>query len=177
MGKWEYKKNKMRINIDNNKVFAYRVAGIARKGSKVLIHKSSLGHNWALPGGACEFGQSSIETLERELNEELGAKIKVGSLQFIVENFFEWEEKNAHELGLYYEYTFIEDSIHFYDQVEFEGHEEHDVVNGNHKLYFKWVELDVLASYDLKPSLLKKLLQERNLHPKHIIHYDNKCDI
>lgn len=162
----------MRIFIDDNKIFAYRVAGIARNDNKVLLHNSDIDKIWALPGGACKFGQSSTDTLTRELNEELDAKVKITSLQFVVENFFIWEGKQAHELGLYYEFSFIENSIEFYEQLEFVGHENDDEIYGKHKLLFKWVELADLNSYDLKPSFLKKLLLKSNEHPKHLIHYD-----
>jgi len=167
----------MRLSIDDNKIFAYRVAGIARHGNKILLHKSVLGHNnWALPGGACAFGQSSTDTLIRELNEELGAAVEIGSLQFIVENFFDWEGKRAHELGLYYEFSFIDNSTKFYEQPDFTGLEEFDEIYGKHALLFKWIELEDLYSYNLKPSFLKKLLFEKNLYPKHIIHYDKDLE-
>ncbi|AGC67049.1 hypothetical protein Cst_c00160 [Thermoclostridium stercorarium subsp. stercorarium DSM 8532] len=56
-------------------------AAIIRKNGKILICKrgagGNCGHLWEFPGGKQEDGETLTECLERELNEELGVKIRV----------------------------------------------------------------------------------------------------
>ena len=68
--------------------FKYRVAGIALNRNQVLIHQLEGKNYWSLPGGRGEILENSIETLKREIREELEAEINVGRLLWIVENFF-----------------------------------------------------------------------------------------
>ncbi|OFZ48510.1 MAG: hypothetical protein A2381_16335 [Bdellovibrionales bacterium RIFOXYB1_FULL_37_110] len=75
-----------------------------------------------------------------------------------------------------YEFSFIDSSTKFYEQPDFTGLEEFNEIYGKHTLLFKWIELEDLYSYNLKPSFLKKLLFERNIYPKHIIHYDKNLE-
>ena len=57
-------------------------AGLVFKDGKLLIAKrpenSHLGGMWEFPGGKLEFGESYEICLKREIEEELGIKIKVG---------------------------------------------------------------------------------------------------
>ena len=52
--------------------FNYRVAGIALSEGRLLLHTSDRDDFWSLPGGRCEFGETSAEALVREMREELG---------------------------------------------------------------------------------------------------------
>jgi A/G-specific adenine glycosylase len=58
-------------------------AGIIRKGGKILITlrppHGLLGGLWEFPGGKKEDGESLEECLRREIQEELGIDIRVGS--------------------------------------------------------------------------------------------------
>ncbi len=58
-------------------------AAVIRDGEKVLITrrpaKGLLGGMWEFPGGKVEPGESLEQALAREIKEELGVKIKVGS--------------------------------------------------------------------------------------------------
>ncbi len=47
-------------------------------------------------------GETSAETLQREMVEELGVAVEVGRLLWVVENFFDFEKRHWHELGFYY---------------------------------------------------------------------------
>jgi A/G-specific adenine glycosylase len=57
-------------------------AAVIRRGSKVLITQRPaeglLGSLWEFPGGKQEPGESLVQTLEREITEELGVKIEIG---------------------------------------------------------------------------------------------------
>lgn len=64
----------------NKKPFFQVAAGLIWKNGKVLIAKRSegghLGGFWEFPGGKLERGESLEDCLEREIEEELGLKIK-----------------------------------------------------------------------------------------------------
>ena len=78
----------MRINHFNN--FIVLVTGILRnkKGEVLLIKRSQNNKTfrgfWQLPEGKMEFGEQPIETLARELDEELGCRLI--SAQFATAN-------------------------------------------------------------------------------------------
>jgi len=60
------------------------VAAVIYSGDKILAcrrgaHKSLAG-KWEFPGGKVESGESHKEALEREIREELGVVVNVGSL-------------------------------------------------------------------------------------------------
>ena len=58
-------------------------AGIVRRGSEVLLGQRSKDPNrglWVLPGGGVGFGETLIETLQRELAEEAGIEIVVDDI-------------------------------------------------------------------------------------------------
>ncbi len=57
----------------------------------------------ALPGGHVDPGESCVQALQREIEEELAAKCEVGDLVFASENIYagrELDEKKRHELTL-----------------------------------------------------------------------------
>ncbi|HEY8966182.1 MAG TPA: 8-oxo-dGTP diphosphatase MutT [Candidatus Methylacidiphilales bacterium] len=59
-------------------------AGIVRDGEKILITQrkaeDSLGGFWEFPGGKLERGENYPQALRRELYEEIGVEVRVGSL-------------------------------------------------------------------------------------------------
>ena len=62
---------------------------------KVLLFRRAPGERgagqWEFPGGKVEPGEADIQALEREIHEELGAKIKVG--KFLGSNDFDAGER------------------------------------------------------------------------------------
>ena len=91
-------------------VFSYRVAGVAIYDKKVLVHRSVIDDFWSLPGGRCEFLEISKDTLSREMKEEIGVEIKIIRPLYFVENFFNFEGKDYHEISIFYLMEFPPDS-------------------------------------------------------------------
>ncbi len=62
------------------------VAALIRKNGQVLITErwpnKHMGLTWEFPGGKVESGESDEQALKRELMEELGIEVKVGSCCF-----------------------------------------------------------------------------------------------
>lgn len=49
-----------------------------------------------------QIGENSIDSVKREMMEELGIEVKVERLLWIIENFFEYEKSDYHEIVMYY---------------------------------------------------------------------------
>jgi 8-oxo-dGTP diphosphatase len=60
------------------------VAAIIKKNGKYLLTQRPLGTyaelRWEFPGGKVKFGEDPRECLEREIEEELGVRIKAGEV-------------------------------------------------------------------------------------------------
>ena len=80
--------------------YQMRVAGLGFREGHVLVHRAVHEPFWTFPGGRAEIGETSDETLRREMIEELGVEVTVGRLLWTVENFFHYERRDWHELGL-----------------------------------------------------------------------------
>lgn len=63
-----------------------RARGVAIHNGKVLlVQHRGITDYWAFPGGGVEIYESTKETLEREMKEELNTNITIGRLFFIQE--------------------------------------------------------------------------------------------
>ncbi len=130
--------------------FNFRVAGIALRNNHVLVHRATHELFWTFPGGRAEIGETSAETLFREMQEELQVDVTVGRLLWSLENFFRFEKKNWHELGYYYAMT-VPDSFPFASQTII-----HTVADGKSHLEFKWVPATpaALKALPLQPDFI-----------------------
>ena len=149
---------------DSN-VFVFRVAGVAINNNKLLIHRSILDDFWTLPGGRCEFFELSKDTLIREMKEELNVEIKIIRPLYFVENFFNFEEKDYHELSIFYLMAFHPDAKLILESNTFTGKEL--------DLIFKWIDIDQLEEIRLYPLFLHRSLNNIKPYPEHIINWDD----
>lgn len=82
--------------------------GIVQRGDAILL-MTTVGENgrYCLPGGGIEPWESNIAALERELKEEAGIQVKVGSLAHFQEDFFYYDPTGEawHGLLFYYNCT------------------------------------------------------------------------
>ena len=156
------------ITFDTNKGrFNHRAAAVLLCKNHVLLHQAEAEDFWSLPGGRVELLEPSAKTVERELFEELGLRVKVNRLLWVVENFFHYAKANNHELGFYYLVETSADSFIFALDKTFEG-----VEDGRVHLRFKWFALETLEAHRIYPSFLKIELQNLPSHPRHLVHYD-----
>lgn len=81
------------------------VYGIAENCGRILLVKKQRGPytgKWDLPGGGVEMGENSIETLEREMQEECGYQVKEAKLVDVLNNRITYcnEQNEMEELTL-----------------------------------------------------------------------------
>ena len=88
-------------------------------GKILLCQAKGKGH-FFLPGGHVEFGETALEALTRELDEELGVSINNADFMGTVENIYREGENYHHEINLVFRveletqnHTSKEDQISF----------------------------------------------------------------
>lgn len=148
--------------------FQVRAAAILRQNGHVLVHRAAQDSFWTLPGGRVQAAETAAEAVRREILEELGVPVQVGSLQCLMENFFVYDGRNGHEVGFYFDARFEEPfPFHAHDVV-------HKVFDGA-ELEFRWLKADpqVLETADLKPVPLRDMLTNADTL-RHVIYRDQK---
>jgi len=114
------------------------VAGIIQRADgKILLARrkegSHLAGYWEFPGGKVEAGEAPEESLERELEEELGIRTKTGA--FVAESIFDYGEKRVRLLG--YMTTYIEGDF------ELDSHDQVVWTAVSHVLDFQLAPADI----------------------------------
>lgn len=73
-------------------------------------------------GGAIEFGETSAQTIVREIHEELNAAVT--NLRYLgsLENIFTYDGQPGHEIIMVYDGSFVDRML--YDAPELRGHEQ-----------------------------------------------------
>lgn len=137
-------------------MFQIRVGAIIQDKGRILFHKGTNEPFYALIGGRCEMFEDTANTIRRELKEELGEKnVKVNALKFVVENFFEMNGYNYHELCFIYTAEFEKDS-------KYNNMDKFDGIEGKTDLYYEWLPICDIEKYDIKPDFLKDKLKYIN---------------
>lgn len=132
-----------------------RVAAWIEQEGKLLVCKFPDGHI-SLPGGRVKFNETTIEAIQRELNEELESSIENPKLSAVIENFFELDTK-FHELLFVYKGQLSESTV----KLE---------INPNEQT-FSWLPLSSIHS--LKPTCLQELIVQSGDTILHLINKDS----
>lgn len=68
----------IRSKVGNMPIILKAVAGaIVDADHKILLQERTDTHNWSLPGGYMEYGETFLETLNREMKEDSGLTVEV----------------------------------------------------------------------------------------------------
>lgn len=155
-----------------NVIFQMRIAGLAFRNGHLLVHRATHERIWTIPGGRAEIGETSEQTLVREMEEELGVTAEVRRLLWSVENFFHYEGADFHEYGLYYLMD-IPESFPFH-----EGDIVHRNEDGKNVLEFKWVPAtcEALRVLDIPPYFLAQEIETLPETPRHLVWRDGDLD-
>lgn len=163
---------RIRMKFKPKRIFQMRIAGLAFRDGYVLVHKATYEKFWSFPGGRAEIGETSEETLAREMVEEIGAVATIGQLLWVVENFFNYEERDWHELGFYYAMKLPDDfPFHPSDII-------HRNMDGKNELEFRWVEAtrDALTKLDIPPYFIANEIENLPTTTRHLVWRDGDLD-
>jgi len=106
---------------------------------------------FALPGGHIDPGESSVDALVREFEEELDAKVAVYDLCFVSESIYAGRRKSEtqrHELVLYFHADLTE---------ELKGNGK-EILSPEKDKNFQWLALENLPTSNLLPESIKDYL-------------------
>ncbi len=145
--------------------FNVRVAGVIFNQNQVLLHKLLSDRFWALPGGRVEFLEPARDTIKREMQEELGIEVRVEKLLWVVDNFFQLNDKSYHELGFYFLISSHNHANFYTHSKAFKGIEQ------DKDLIFLWYDLDALEDIELQPKFLQTSLKSLPQATEYIVHY------
>ncbi|MGG6894264.1 NUDIX hydrolase [Rhizobium sp. BR 315] len=145
--------------------FQLRAGALIRSNGHLLIHRAVGDAFWSLPGGRVEFHEAGAETLAREIEEEIGCRATIGSLRFVIENFFEFVGRRVHEVGFYYEAE-LSQPLPFHEREIV-----HRVKDGSADLEFRWTlpTRAALTQFDLQPAPLQTLIETMPAGVQHLV--------
>ena len=72
-------------------------------------------------GGGIEFGETSVQAIEREVLEEIQQQIAQPKLICVLENLFSFDGQQGHEIVFVYDAEFVDSAL--YKEAEIQGHE------------------------------------------------------
>lgn len=127
------------------------------------------GHEYALPGGHLEFGESLATCMSREFYEETRLNVEADKLVYVHENFYGHRGVETHEIGFYF---LVDLSSEFPSPVEggyLPSYEPH--------IRIRLLPLDRLHDFRVVPSFLQEHLprdaRDRFAHPtKHLVTWE-----
>ncbi len=152
------------IMIGNHK-FNYRVSAIFRNGNKILLHHGLKSDHYTLPGGRVKDGETTKQALKREMEEEMGYNVSILRPVSFMENMFNLDDKDYHELLVTYEAQFGAEEA--YQREKIVGIEERE------DLEFIWKDISELENLVFKPEILIDVIKKNSKEFQHIINVEN----
>lgn len=148
---------------NSRSAFWIRAAALIRCNGHILVQRAVGDVNWALPGGRIELHETGAEAVAREIREELGISATIGTLRFVIENFYGTGKRIAHSLGLYYDAD-PDSRLRFHETDVIHRCEDEGKI-----IEFRWApaKQSVLADLDLRPAILCELIERA---PDGVIH-------
>jgi 8-oxo-dGTP pyrophosphatase MutT (NUDIX family) len=151
--------------------FGYRVAGVLLNKGKVLLCTNDQVDFWVLPGGGVKPFESSEEAIKREFQEEIGIKIKVVRLLWIVENSYVEDNRKVHGIGLDFLVNPIEWNEKLTREVFYGVEDGYKAVETRYehledfRLTFRWFDIAELDTITIRPKVYHDALGNIPEHP------------
>ena len=139
----------------DNKKLNIRACALIIHNNKLLVHNNVNESHVALVGGRVKIGESSEDTLKREIKEEMGKENEILEYVSTIENFFDADDMPYHEIMFVY-------------KVDFKNDEDKKIIDsiknieGEDELRYDWIDLDKIEEYTLKPQILKSMIKNKN---------------
>lgn len=153
------------IDIEDYKLNV-RAAGLIIHNGKILAHRNINSDHYALIGGRVEIGENSVDTVRREIKEELGKDVEITGYVATIENFFDVEGSKYHEILFVHKVEFINEND---KKIEYTMKN----IEGKNYLRYEWLDLEKIDEYPILPKIIKEVLKE-NKFPTHKINNDLK---
>lgn len=145
----------------DDRVFGVRATGLLVRNQELYLIRSPKGKYYTL-GGAIQVGETTEDAVKRELKEEVGIDVEIHQLAFIVENQFELDEKQYHQIEFQYIVTSLEEPLN-------------KLVEGDTDRYCEWIPFTKLAEIDLNPVFLKTVLPKWDGQLQHVVNTERSC--
>ena len=126
-----------------------RTAVIIKTNNGYIFEKDHLNRFYWVVGGRIKINETSEEAAKREIKEELGIKIKNIKLIAIVEDFFEFDNENFHEICFYYSCKL------------------NKTINLPKNYYY--ITKNKMKTVNIQPKILPKIINSKNNKIMHII--------
>ncbi|MGM9878930.1 MAG: NUDIX hydrolase [Bacilli bacterium] len=134
-----------------------RAVAVIEKDGKVLFQKRKQDEFWALPGGKVRVGEQSVDTIKRELQEELNInRFEIKRCNSVSEYFFTFDKTDIHQYIFSYIVNVENDEWICFEDEEFNG------VEKTENLVFKWFDINNLDNAPIKPDFLKGQIDKIN---------------
>lgn len=92
-----------------------KALAVVRADSKILVCAIPNGDGtikgWRPLGGTVEFGEPAEDTVVRELTEEIGATSRVNGLRGVLQNIYEHEGNQGHEIVFVFDVTLTDPGL------------------------------------------------------------------
>lgn len=157
------KLNSVDLTLNTTKgIFNHRVAAVIIHNNKILAQKNTKANEYYLVGGRVRYGESTEDSLVREIAEELNTVVSDFKPLWVNECFFVDEGKHFHEIGVYYLVNINNTNFHHFESV-FETQE------ANRTNTYEWLDIDNLDNVLLYPLFIKDEIKNPNKNLKLII--------
>ena len=152
------------INFQDDYRLNIRAAAIIIHNNKILMHHDIVAGHYALLGGRVAIGEDSMQTIKREIFEEMEKEIEVKEYAATIENFFPGEGRKTHEIQFVYKAEFADEKDKAL-QTTIKN------LEGNENIQYEWLDLNKIDEYPILPLVVKDILKENN-YPTHKIQKD-----
>jgi ADP-ribose pyrophosphatase YjhB (NUDIX family) len=133
-----------------------KVIAIAENGGRMLVCEvldddgAVLG--WCPIGGGVEFGETTVEALNREIREELGCELRIEGPPLVCENIYEHHGEKGHEIVFAFPVRFSDPVIYTRQRFQIREHTGH----------LHWVEwIDLARFRSGKATLFPKVIADQ----------------